>query len=72
MYKLYKLAPNNSDFNKLNEEQLKLGLRNSLAAVNLKLLAAKTHRRLSLYDSLPDLLVLTDQKGRKEGGKGKT
>jgi hypothetical protein len=54
---------------KLNEEQLKLGLRNSLAAMNLKLLAAKTHRRLSLYDSLPDILVLTDQKGQKEGGR---
>jgi hypothetical protein len=56
---------------KLNEEQLKLGLRNNLVAVNLNLHAAKTHRRLSLYDSLPDILVLTDQKGRKEGGKEK-
>ena len=54
---------------KLNEEQLKLGLRNSLAAVNLKLLAAKTHRCLSLYDSLPDLLILTDRKEEKKRKK---
>jgi hypothetical protein len=42
-----------------------------LVAVNLKLLAAETRRRLSLNDSLAELLVLTDlevemaQRGKK-------
>jgi hypothetical protein len=62
-FKRTPVATSNMITMKLNEEQLKLGLRNSLAVVNLKLLAAKTHRCLSLYDSLPDLLILTDQKG---------
>ena len=54
---------------KPKEEQSKLGPRNLVpllltcklpVTVNLKLLAAKTHRRLSLTDSLAELLVLTD------------
>ena len=56
---------------KLKEEQLMQGpgtwslsflTCEFLMAVNLKLLAAKTRRRLSLKDSLAELLVLADLK----------